>query len=95
MGDWRVHTGIDFQTLDGERVSAVADGTVKDIYYDAMLGYCIRIAHSDGIESLYCNLMKNATVKKEDTQSKQVILSEESAHPCLPRAQKHPICIWK
>lgn len=67
MGDWRVHTGVDFQTLDGERVSAVADGTVKDIYYDAMLGYCIRIAHSGGIESLYCNLMKNATVKKGDT----------------------------
>ncbi|MCX7614904.1 MAG: M23 family metallopeptidase [Clostridiales bacterium] len=67
MGDWRVHKGIDFKTLDGERVSAIADGTVKDIYYDEMLGYCIRIAHDNGIESLYCNLMKNATVKKGDT----------------------------
>ncbi len=66
MGDWRTHSGVDFLTLDGERVSAVADGTVEDIFFDAMLGYCIRVSHSDGVESLYCNLMKNATVKKGD-----------------------------
>lgn len=66
MGDWRVHKGVDFQALDGERVSAVADGTVEDIYFDEMLGYCIRIKQNDGMECLYCNLMKNATVKTGD-----------------------------
>ncbi|MDP4109905.1 MAG: M23 family metallopeptidase [Bacillota bacterium] len=67
MNDWRVHKGVDFKAQEGERVSCVADGKVKDIYYDKMLGYCIRVSHEHGIESLYCNLMKNATVKLGDS----------------------------
>lgn len=67
MGDWRAHLGTDFLAVDGERVSAIADGTVDDIYFDRMLGYCIRISHSDGLASLYTGLMKNATVNIGDS----------------------------
>lgn len=66
MDDWRVHNGTDFYALDGERVCAVADGTVTNVWFDRMDGYCIEIEHADGLKSRYTGLMKKAVVDTGD-----------------------------
>lgn len=64
MADWRVHGGTDFACVEGAKVYAVADGTVTKVFYDEMLGNCVRIKHDGGYESTYCGLVKNATMKE-------------------------------
>ena len=56
MGDWRIHTGVDITTSLGAVVSCVADGTVKEVFDDAMMGKCVSVAHADGVVSIYRNL---------------------------------------
>lgn len=64
MADWRVHGGTDYECKEGAKVFAVADGTVKEVFYDEMLGNCVRISHDAGYESITCGLVKNATMKE-------------------------------
>ena len=56
MGDWRTHTGIDIATSLGAVVSCVADGTVKEVVDDAMMGKCVSVEHAGGVVSIYRNL---------------------------------------
>ena len=56
MDDWRTHNGIDISCTQGDRVAAIADGTVSDVYEDSLLGYVVEISHDDGMKSIYCNL---------------------------------------
>ena len=56
MGDWRTHTGVDITTSLGATVSCVADGTVKEVFDDAMMGKCVSVSHADGVVSIYRNL---------------------------------------
>ena len=56
MGDWRIHTGVDIATSLGAVVSCVADGTVKEVFDDAMMGKCVSVAHEGGVVSVYRNL---------------------------------------
>ncbi|MEA4919550.1 MAG: M23 family metallopeptidase [Clostridiaceae bacterium] len=62
MGDWRTHNGIDISCAEGERVLAIADGTVEKVYSDPLLGNVIIIAHADEVKSIYCNLATNETM---------------------------------
>ncbi len=66
LGDWRVHAGLDIETAAGAKVSAMADGTVADIYEDPFLGHTIVISHDDDMRSVYCNLQKSMTVAVGD-----------------------------
>jgi len=56
MNDYRVHCGVDLQTVTGADVLAVADGVVENIYVDPFEGTCLRIGHRDGYVSVYKNL---------------------------------------
>lgn len=56
MNDYRVHLGVDIATLEGAPVYAAADGTVKRIWKDALMGYCVAIEHSGESISVYKNL---------------------------------------
>jgi len=56
MGDFRTHTGLDFMCNSGEKIAAVADGVISDVYNDDFFGLCIEIEHPDGIVSRYCSL---------------------------------------
>ncbi len=68
-GDWRTHNGVDFLCNDGEKVYAVADGEVKDIFTDEYYGTSVLLDHGDGIESIYLGLVTEATVFKGQTVS--------------------------
>ena len=56
MNDWRVHQGIDIAATLGDGVRATAKGTVKEIWQDPFMGYCLSIDHGNGVVSIYKNL---------------------------------------
>ena len=56
MGDYRVHLGIDIGTVAGATVSAMADGTVAQIWDDVRMGRCLAIKHGGDAYTIYKNL---------------------------------------
>jgi murein DD-endopeptidase MepM/ murein hydrolase activator NlpD len=58
MDDWRVHQGIDIATAEGADVLATAKGTVKLVWEDPLMGFCVSIDHGNGVVSIYKNLSK-------------------------------------
>ncbi|MBE6641817.1 MAG: M23 family metallopeptidase [Ruminococcaceae bacterium] len=56
MNDYRTHTGIDISAPVGEAVVCTADGIVKEIWSDPMMGRCVSIAHSGGLVTIMKNL---------------------------------------
>lgn len=66
LDDWRTHNGIDISAAPNDRVKAGADGTVKQIYDDGMLGTVVEIQHN-GFTARYCGLNPSTYVKAGDT----------------------------
>ncbi len=75
MGDWRIHTGIDISAATGDTVCAAADGVVKEVWDDALMGKCVSLSHEDGRvvtvyknldETLPSNIVAGASVKAGD-----------------------------
>ena len=58
LQDYRVHLGIDIVTEEAAEVYAAADGTVKKIWEDPMMGWSIAISHSGDCVTVYKNLAK-------------------------------------
>jgi len=56
MKDYRVHLGIDIGTIAGANVSAMADGTVAQVWEDVSMGQCVAIAHGGDAYTIYKNL---------------------------------------
>lgn len=67
FGDWRVHTGTDYAASEGDRVYAVTDGTVEQVWMDSLNGQCVRIAHADGLTTTYMGLKESPKVKEGGT----------------------------
>lgn len=76
LGDYRVHKGIDISAPAGSEVKACFDGTIENVYYDPMMGYCVSISHGDGMISYYKNLgeeLATGTVEGSEVKSGEVI----------------------
>lgn len=71
MGDWRVHSGVDFGGSAGNDVSAVADGKITKVYDDSFWGTVVEIDHGNGMTARYCGL-KTGTCLPEGTQVKKL-----------------------
>lgn len=56
MGDWRVHSGIDIRTPQGETVVAPASGKVIEAKSDRLTGKTVSIENSDGVVFTVYNL---------------------------------------
>ena len=56
MGDYRVHLGIDIGTVAGASVSAMADGTVAQVWEDVLMGQCVAVKHGGDAYTVYKNL---------------------------------------
>jgi murein DD-endopeptidase MepM/ murein hydrolase activator NlpD len=65
LGVWKTHDGADIAAAAGTPVLAVTDGTVADVYTDALWGVCVMIDHGDGLTSYYFNLDVNLPVAKD------------------------------
>ena len=59
LQDYRVHLGIDITTEANAEVFAAADGTVKKIWEDPMMGWSVAINHSGDCVTVYKNLAKD------------------------------------
>ena len=74
MGDWRAHNGVDLLCSEREKINSIADGTVKSIEEDVLLGICVTIEHSGGVTAKYCGINGKPKVKeKERVQMGQTI----------------------
>lgn len=56
MNDYRAHLGIDIAAPIGETVRCPADGIVKEVWSDPMMGRCVSVAHAGGLVSVMKNL---------------------------------------
>ncbi|MBQ2325501.1 MAG: M23 family metallopeptidase [Clostridia bacterium] len=56
MNDYRAHLGIDIAAAIGESVLCPADGIVKEVWNDPMMGRCVSIAHAGGLVTVMKNL---------------------------------------
>ncbi len=65
LDDWRTHNGIDISAPPNDRVKSGADGTVKQIVEDGMLGTVVEIEHN-GFTARYCGLNPSTYVKRGD-----------------------------
>lgn len=65
LKDWRVHTGTDFLAEAGETVQSIADGTVKTVFDDDLLGTVVTVSYGE-LEASYCG-MEEVSVEKGET----------------------------
>lgn len=66
MGDWRAHTGVDYEAEKDTDVISAWDGIVKRVYKDKLWGYTVEIEHSGNLKSVYKNLQSKIKVKEGD-----------------------------
>lgn len=64
MADWRTHDGIDFNGAYGDGVKAIADGYIRDIYSDEIMGPTIIIDHGGDVIATYCGVEASEDLKK-------------------------------
>ena len=67
MADWRTHDGVDIKAEEGDAVKTAADGTVKMVRYDDLMGVTVVIAHADGYETQYSSLQQEPPVEQGKT----------------------------
>ena len=53
---WQTHDGVDIAAEAGTEVKAAGEGTVLNVWEDALWGICVSIDHGDGYVSSYCGL---------------------------------------
>ena len=67
---WRTHSGIDIKAEEGDAVKTAADGVVKEVRYDDLMGVTVVITHEDGYETQYSCLQQEPPVCISDDQFK-------------------------
>lgn len=65
MKDWRIHTGLDISAQPQAPVMACANGQVREVYTDSMLGNVALIEHGDYL-FYYCGLGEGFQVEAGD-----------------------------
>lgn len=89
MQDWRAHNGVDFAASKGTPVTAIADGVVKDVREDMMLGWVVEIEHTNKYTALYCGLQKNIAAKKGQKISAGAVVGGVGDIPCESSQEEH------
>ena len=87
MGDWRTHDGVDFNGAYGDSVKAVADGIVRDIYEDEIMGATVVVDHGGGVVANYCGVIADENIKRGVIVEKCDVLGKLSAIPGETNAQ--------
>lgn len=82
MQDWRTHNGVDFQGEKGQKVKALADGTVQSIETDPLWGPVLTLDHGFGILSRYCGVTADKDLAKGDTVEVGDVIGTLGDIPC-------------
>lgn len=64
MADWRTHDGVDFNGAYGDSVKAIAEGYIRDIYTDEIMGPTVVIDHGGDVIATYCGVEASEELKK-------------------------------
>ena len=80
--DWRTHNGIDFLAEQGEKVRAITNGVVKDIYDDPSLGMTMVIEHDGGFIAYYSGLGNTTLIEKDAQVSSGQEIASINDVPC-------------
>lgn len=88
MGDYRPHTGTDFQANTGEAVFAVCDGIVDDISKDDMNGNILKITNGN-YSVYYFGLGEDMAVKEGDLVSAGQVVAQVDEIPCEAEDEPH------
>lgn len=80
MKDWRTHDGTDFAGEEGQKVRALARGTVQSIEEDPLWGEVLVIDHGVEVYSRYCGV--HASVKVGDRVDVGDTVGSLVAIPC-------------
>ena len=89
MCDMRLHKAVDLAADEGTSVVAAGEGTVTDVYTDAMLGSVVEIDHGNGITAKYCGLNASPFVKKGDTVDSSKRIGTVGIIPSESVEQRH------
>lgn len=87
--DWRLHLGVDIAADKGTAVLSAADGTVIDIYEDALLGTVVKIDHGAGLIAYYCGVNKKPSVTVGQAVEAGVQLGVIDEIPCESVEEAH------
>lgn len=63
LGVWKTHDGADILCDLGTDVKSMSEGVVKEIRDDPLLGVCVTVEQTNGLEVYYCGLAKELNVK--------------------------------
>lgn len=88
MRDWRIHCGADIKAESGEDVKACANGVVKEVTTDAMLGNIAVIEHGEYI-FWYCGLGETFEIAQGDTVSAGQKIGTVAAVPYEAADESH------
>ncbi len=89
FGDFRAHTGIDYEADIDDKVRAMGNGVVKNIYYDDLLGNVVVIEHSKTVDSYYCGLARTTLVQTGEVVSAGDFVGTVYAIPCESAQPAH------
>ncbi len=88
MGDMRIHSGVDIACKNGTSVSACADGKVKSVDIDPLLGTTVVIEHTGEITVKY-SALDNLSVKSGDKVKMGDIIGVTTTVPAECNEENH------
>ena len=88
MGDFRAHAAVDFRGKEGDKVVAINDGLVLDVYSDSMYGQVVVVDHGGKLVARYCGL-KSANVKKGSRVALGKAIGTLGKIPCEAEDEAH------
>ena len=81
MGDYRAHTGVDFEAAANETVMCMCDGVVEDIYKDSMYGWVIKVVNGN-FAVYYCGVNEEVFCRVGDQVSRNTSIATVGEIPC-------------
>ena len=81
LADWRTHNGVDFKGEYGDSVKCIADGIVKEIREDPVMGGVIVVEHGGGVESTYCGVIASDDIAEDIFVAENDMLGTLSSIP--------------
>lgn len=87
MSDWRTHDGVDFNGDYGDGVKSIADGIVKGVTTDELMGSVITVDHGGGVVADYCGVVPADGIIKGVIVSQGQKLGEIGEIPCEADAE--------
>lgn len=82
LNDWRVHNGIDLAADQGNKIKAITNGKVKEIYKDPLYGTTMVIEHDGGFIAYYSGLGETTLVNIDDNVEAGQEIASINNIPC-------------